>query len=576
LRPDRWYEIRAGWSADDTTGWVSAAGRQVWPDESVAPATAGPFAPPVPGTSLRLAAGHAPDLAPIEHFNGRIDDPTLRGADRELLAAWDLSQQLDDFVAPDNGPRGCDLVLHNAPTRSVPGRRWDGSVHDPRLGPDHYSAVHFHEDDLEDAGWPADVRLDVPAELRSGIYGFRLRTSREETIVPFFVTPGDGSDAAPVAFLASTATYLAYANNRLPTQSPIFELSETFGTAAIDRTQATISQRPDLGPSLYDTHRDGHSCHVVSRRRPMIDISVAGDLWTLNADLDVVAHLERSVDRYDVITDEDLHREGLRAAGRHRCIVTGTHPEYWSTAMWDAMVQFLAAGGRLMYLGGNGFYWRVSHHPDRPWLMECRRAETGARYSEALPGEYYHQFGGELGGLWRRIGRSPQSLVGVGTAGDGWDSGSAYHYQSDAYDARAAFIVDGLDLEQPLGAHGAFGDPPGAAGAEIDRADADLGTPAHALVIASSGPHSENYVVAPEETLFLHRGNRGDVNPQLRADVVFFETPSGGAVFSTGSIAWGASLPTDDFDNDVSRMTANVLRRFAEPAPFSPPGAATR
>ena len=42
---------------------------------------------------------------------------------------------------------------------------------------------------------------------------------------------------------------------------------------------------------------------------------------------------------------------------------------------------------------------------------------------------------------------------------------------------------------------------------------------------------------------------------------------SGGAVFSTGSIAWVASLSHKGFDNNVSRIT-NVLRRFRDPTPL--------
>ena len=54
----------------------------------------------------------------------------------------------------------------------------------------------------------------------------------------------------------------------------------------------------------------------------------------------------------------------------------------------------------------------------------------------------------------------------------------------------------------------------------------------------------------------------------VRADLVFFETPGGGAVFNTGSIAWAASLATDGYDNDVARLTTNVLERFVDPEPF--------
>ncbi|MCA9110988.1 MAG: carboxypeptidase regulatory-like domain-containing protein, partial [Planctomycetaceae bacterium] len=45
------------------------------------------------------------------------------------------------------------------------------------------------------------------------------------------------------------------------------------------------------------------------------------------------------------------------------------------------------------------------------------------------------------------------------------------------------------------------------------------------------------------------------------AEIVTFETNSGGAVFSVGSICWPSSVLVD---NTVSRITANVLRRFRD------------
>ena len=63
----------------------------------------------------------------------------------------------------------------------------------------------------------------------------------------------------------------------------------------------------------------------------------------------------------------------------------------------------------------------------------------------------------------------------------------------------------------------------------------------------------------------------GRQNPNVRADMTFFETPGGGAVFSVGSIAWSASLPHNDFDNNVSRISENVIRRFLDDDPFPMP-----
>ena len=59
----------------------------------------------------------------------------------------------------------------------------------------------------------------------------------------------------------------------------------------------------------------------------------------------------------------------------------------------------------------------------------------------------------------------------------------------------------------------------------------------------------------------------------VRAEMVFFETPSGGAVFSVGSIQWAASLPHNSGDNNVARISSNVLRRFVDARQFEMPSA---
>jgi N,N-dimethylformamidase len=60
----------------------------------------------------------------------------------------------------------------------------------------------------------------------------------------------------------------------------------------------------------------------------------------------------------------------------------------------------------------------------------------------------------------------------------------------------------------------------------------------------------------------------GDQNDRVRADLAFGETPAGGALFATSSIAWCGSLSHNNYDNNVSRITENVLRRFLDPTPF--------
>ena len=61
--------------------------------------------------------------------------------------------------------------------------------------PGEYGAIHFHRDDLEDAGWEADFELTIPADLPSGIYAAWLRAGDDEDYLPFTVRPPRGTTA---------------------------------------------------------------------------------------------------------------------------------------------------------------------------------------------------------------------------------------------------------------------------------------------------------------------------------------------------------------------------------------------
>jgi len=518
------------------------------------------------------------------HYNGRIDSPTLlpyAAENKDLgqlrvaacerryaqppLSAWDFSQHIDSDIIVDTAVAWRTGKLENLPVRAVPGVRWNASQMNWRHCPDHYAAIHFHDDSLEDANWETDFCLTIPTDLASGLYAARLTgPNGEQERITFIVRPAPGAARKPIAFLASTATYLAYSNSHYRLDDEGMEM-KAGNFMVLYPWEVYLGEHRELGLSLYDTHSDGYGVYYSSRRRPVFSMHLQCRTWSLNADTLYLDWLDEKGFDYDVITDDMLHEEGLQALEGYRVVMTGAHPEYWSTRMWQAMVAFQQQGGRLMYMGGNGFYWRCAYHPEKPWLMEVRRTETGARYSETPPGESYHSYTGEYGGTWRRIGTPPQTLVGVGTTATGFDASSYYRRLPDSNDPRAAFIFEGVN-EEIIGNFGNAGG--GAAGDEIDRADFRLGTPAHALIVARSEKHTRYYNVVPEETTYHHPTINGEEARNCYADMVFYECLNGGAVFSTGSITWGASLAWNGYDNNVSRITENVLRRFANPTPF--------
>ena len=532
-----------------------------------------------------LSTGKA---AAQRHYNGKIDRPRLIGRalsaaeglavawdampherNTQVVAAWDFSRDIGGDAISDAGPNGLHGRTVNVPSRGCKGHNWSGAEQNWRHMPQEYGAIHFHDDDLYDAGWEADFEYTVPNDLRSGVYAVRLRADDDEWYVTFFVRPPRGTTTSKLAFLASTATYMAYANYHWMMHERYCEATESFWTT-LDKGDVFLQEHNEFGLSTYDTHSDGSGVRYASRLRPVLNMAPKTPLWSFNPDTHILGWLEEKGIEYDVITDEDLHHEGVGLLDSYRAVLTGTHPEYYTTPMLDGLRAYLARRGRLIYLGGNGFIWRCAFSPEMPGMLELRRAEDGIRYRDEEPGEYYLEFTGEFGGLWRRLGMAPQALVGVGTVAVGFDVSGYYRRQEASFDPRAGFIFEGIGADEAIGDFGILGG--GASGSEIDAVNPMLGTPSHALVVASSEGHSANTYLVPDETGFHHCAMDGAQNPDIRADMTFFETPGGGAVFSVGSIAWGASLPHNGFDNNVARISENVVRRFLDDAPFPMPG----
>jgi N,N-dimethylformamidase len=550
LEPFRWYAVTAGFDLNRGTAWVEQTPGGVFGDR------ASLLAADVRGERIEAPAD-LPELSYDAPF--RIGAASCQSDGRW----WPVALYVEDTSG--NGLHG---VAVNAPTRGVTGMAWRGAADDFRAEPSEYGAIHFHEDDLEDARWPAAAEWHVPAETASGVYALRLRADGYEEHIPFVVTPGADRPRAKVALLLPTGSYLAYADDRLPLDADGSELLIGH-VPVLQREDLELQAHYDFGRSCYELHPDGSGVVFSSRRRPILNLRprylgwfMASCPWQLPADLCIVHWLDQTGLDYDVITDEDLHRDGFELLHRYRVVLTGSHPEYVSTPEMEALERYLASGGRLMYLGGNGFYWRVSYDPERPHLMEVRRSVNGSRPNTAAPGEDRHSSTGERCGLWRNLGRSPQRLLGVGMGSEGFDYSVPYDRLPDSYEPAASFAFEGVTGDV-FGDYGVMGG--GAAGAELDRYDVELGSPPDAFLLATSvGRHSDNYQEASEDLFETPPTTGGSQSLAVRSDVVYFPLDGGGAVFSVGSIAWTGALSHNGYDNDIARITENVLRHFLE------------
>lgn len=508
-----------------------------------------------------LVQGHLSDAESLALCSGPIP---AKLKDRIILA-WDFSIDISTDRLADISGNGLDGLAVNLPIRAKTGHNWDTTQHRWTDAPEQWGAMYLVEDAIYDCGWESDFGVAIPDGTPSGLYAAKLeREGSEAEFIPFAVRPPKGTTTARLCVVMPDASYLAYANiDEAYDPGYDFQFNRVARWGPDDFYH---NDHPEIGVSMYGLHADGSGPHYSSRLRPVVNFSPThNSLWQLSADMHLIAWLDHAGIAYDMICDEDIDREGVDLLKQWSCVMTMSHPEYTSTRMLDAYQGFTDQGGRLMYMGGNGFYWRVAYRDDKPGVIEMRRAEDGSRSWIAEPGEYYMSFTGEMGGLWWHAGRAPNKLVGNGFIAQGFDASSPYHRTQASRDPRAAWMFDGIEGDV-IGDFGLLGN--GAAGWELDKANPERGTPPHALVVASSRDHSDTVLLVNEEIGHMHPRIHGSINEDIRADMMFFETPQGGAVFATGSIAYVSALPCNGFDNNIATLTANVIARFCDPTPF--------
>ncbi|MDX1888041.1 N,N-dimethylformamidase beta subunit family domain-containing protein [Mycolicibacterium sp. 050158] len=548
--------------------------------ESVRAHTDASFSPS--SSAFRIGALAAPAegrWVATASFNGKIgalsvDRATSEG--HEQVARWHFgrSDRPDGLLLThvvDESVNELHGTCVNSPVRAVTGPGHNGIVRDFRQSPDEYDAIMFHDDDITDADWPAALIFSVPETMDSGVYAFRLTVDGVDHHVPFFVGPNP-SRRRDVAVLFPTGTYLAYANDSVSFQADAME--NLLGhTPVVHIEDLSLQETPEFGRSLYEAHNDGYGVVLSSSRRPIVTMqprycypfSIDAP-WTLASDLFLVHWLETIGCEFDAITDEVLDREGSELLDQYSVVITGSHPEYVSRKELDALEAFTAGGGRLMYLGGNGFFATASFDPESSHVVEVRRASGGTRPHQTPFAEQHHANSGEAAGLWRDKGKAPDRLVGVGMSSQGFDHSTYYERLEDSFDPRAEFVFEGIGESERIGDFGIAGG--GAAGCEVDFYNPALGSPPDTLLLATSGGFTDAYQLVVEEIFEMVAGIGGSEHPSVRSDIVYGALRGGGGFFAVGSIAWSAALSHNKYENNVARLTENVLRRFRDSEPL--------
>jgi N,N-dimethylformamidase len=496
-----------------------------------------------PGRELLFGAGLAHDRPTL---NAKFAAVALRLSSG--TASWTFPTRLTDAPMVSSGAAALELEAVNLPAFCMTSPRWNGTSFDPRLVPSHYDAIHCHDDDLGPLDWPARFRAGLPDDAASGIYAFEVEHERGTEQIVFFVVASVPRNR--LLFLVPTATYLAYADEFLPEHLYEWKCGDRGQQFAIDNNLR----------SLYDYHSDASGVSICSYRKPKTTLRadynypLCGDPHNLPVDLHFLRFCHANGIAFDLTTDHALHERGLAGLEGYAAVMTGSHPEYMSVEIEDALRRFAAAGGSIAYLGGNGFAGKVAFKDD---LMELRRSPLEAgRTWDGPVAEQALAITNEPGGHLRASGRGEFSLTGVAISLMGFDRGRPFTRTPASRDPAAAWLFEGVDSDTfgndgiVLGA---------AAGYEVDATDAHLGTDPDTMVIARADGFPDSFV---HDATRWYEGGEPQREDHRCAEMTLRPLASGGLIFSASSVAWLGALPASGM-NEVGRITLNLLTRLS-------------
>jgi hypothetical protein len=392
--------------------------------------------------------------------------------------------------------------------------------HGPRAAMQTLPDGHFVETGV---GWDNGFGLHrqfVTAPDSSGLYYFHAKgESGAFFSFPLVVAPREPRER--LAVLASTNNWNAY--NPFGGRSNYIMAGRMIDTPIVNAKSDLPRYRlkeygewksgPDFAPLSFDRPEPYNL--MPENEQPDEPIKGRQGCHLAPAEWRVLAWLERYGFAYDLYADYQLH-DGTLDLDRYQALLLHTHPEYWSVEAYEKTKRWVfERGGRLLYLGGNGINCRIEFLENGKH-MRCLNA-----WADGKESRFHHHH------------ESEANLLGVVYSDPGAFTVAPYEVIDSEH---WVFSGTGLRRGDLFGAKGLserYGG--GASGHETDKRTAS----------------------SPRNTLLLAKGRNPDDGG---AEVVYFEAGDA-AVFSVGSITWGASLLVDEA---VSKITANVMRRFLQ------------
>ncbi len=303
------------------------------------------------------------------------------------------------------------------------------------------------------------------------------------------------------------------------------------------------------GKSLYDTTSGGNRARKVSFDRPYSQPNFVGadryDYYT-RTDVETVGWLEQNGYDTTYLGSYDLNRAGAQAAN-HKILISGSHSEYWSTAMFNAAVAARDAGTSLAFMGANAVYWKIRFENG---AGGANRVQVCYKVVQSLPADPV-----ERTSTWRDPAgpnRPENSLIGGMYIGD--NDQTYFPLQVDSAEGKNRFWRHTSLAALPTGTTASIGST--LVGWEWDARVENGLQPAGVQVLASSPVTGQ-----------LVQGNGASYVPGSSAvqESVLYRASSGAWVFGSGTNHWSRGLGRNadnvgEPDSRIQQAMVNLLQ----------------
>ncbi|PTL80328.1 N,N-dimethylformamidase beta subunit family domain-containing protein [Vitiosangium sp. GDMCC 1.1324] len=458
---------------------------------------------------------------------GRSAPPTIPMGG-QMLGCWPLDEETGVSVRDASGYVRPGLIV-NRGTWMIGGPSFNAEAvprfgpYNPDTDPTRGHALRLSSSDLYDCAWPISHSYTIPSECPPGIYVGRISDEAGTRLydVTFVVRRATNRAPAPVLVLCATNTWHAY-------NQPLGLFSFYAAHAA---GQPTYSQGIDMPWTSADPYQRWSA--------PEYDYS-----HLVRAERFTHVWLEQNGIDYDVISDQDLHLNPS-VLGQYRTLFILGHSEYWSVGAYQAVADYLASGGKVIMASGNTMFWRVSYDGS---VIECRKypTEVGG-FGNAKWGELYHEHDHQRGGLMREAGHPGWKVLGLECVGyDGPHVPYAVTNPTHTYFQSPEQLP--VSAGTQLGGAIAVGHEWDVRLQQIPGSNTPAIPSDYTPVVLAEGRGSQGR--------FDYECNWVGSSNNVISEIIDWQKPNGGRVFSAGSIAVGQALHADD---TLAALFRNVL-----------------